>query len=85
MPNIQSKKKRLKQNKKINLANKSFKSKMNTSIKKANNTKDVNDINYAVSLVDSAVSKNILKKENAAREKSKLHSLTNTKTKKATN
>ncbi len=75
MPNIKSKEKRLKQNKKIRINNKGFKSQMNTAIKKANESKKPEDINNAISLIDSSVSKGILKKNNASRKKSKLHAL----------
>ena len=76
MPNIKSKEKRLKQSKVRNLRNKSFKSKMNTAIKNANTSAQAKDINYAVSLVDSAVTKKILKKNTASRKKSKLQKIT---------
>ncbi|NQX83827.1 MAG: 30S ribosomal protein S20 [Mycoplasmataceae bacterium] len=75
MANIKSKEKRLKQNKKRALSNKSFKSKMKTSIKLAESSRLEKDVNDAVRLVDSAVSKKIIKKGNGSKLKSKLHKI----------
>ncbi len=79
MPNIKSAIKRVNVNKKKNLENKSIKSQINTSVKKfedAVNAKDVESATKlyaeAVSVIDSAASKNVIHKNTASRKKSRL-------------
>ncbi|WP_338973051.1 30S ribosomal protein S20 [Spiroplasma endosymbiont of Panorpa germanica] len=80
MANIKSQEKRILTNEKSRLANKSFKSSVKTSIKKALIAKKANSadkdklVNEAVSLVDKGVTKGIFKANKAAREKSRLMS-----------
>ena len=77
MPNIKSAKKRVKVTKVKTLQNKMFKSAMKTSVKKykaaiAEGNKELAEKTYleAVGMVDRAVSKGIIHKNNAARKKS---------------
>ena len=77
MPNIKSAKKRVLVTETKTLQNKSFRSAMKTSIKKyqaalAEGNKELASKTYldAVSMIDRAVNKGILHKNNAARKKS---------------
>ena len=79
MANIKSAKKRIKTNEKARLVNKSFKSSMKTSIKKVedaivNNKKEEALVLFkeTTKLIDKAVNKGILHKNNAGRKKSRL-------------
>lgn len=79
MPNIKSQIKRVQTNEKARNRNAQFKSSVRTAIKKVRLAIDANDKalaeqNYklAVSLVDKAVSKNVMHKNKAARIKSGL-------------
>ncbi len=84
MPNIKSAKKRVKVTKTKTLQNKMFKSAMKTSVKKyktaiAEGDKALAEKTYidAVGMIDRAVSKGILHKNNAARKKSQYTKLLN--------
>lgn len=84
MPNIKSAKKRVKVTQKKTLQNKMFKSAMKTSVKKykaalAQGDKALAEQTYveAVAMVDRAVAKGILHKNNAARKKSQYTKLLN--------
>ena len=84
MPNIKSAKKRVKVTETKTLQNKMFKSAMKTSVKKykaavADGNKELAQQTYlqAVSMVDKAVAKGILHKNNAARKKSQYTKLLN--------
>lgn len=79
MPNIKSAKKRVKVTEVKTLQNKMFKSAMKTSVKKYKaavdaGNKDLAEKTYAdaVAMVDRAVTKGILHKNNAARKKSSM-------------
>ncbi|AOG60503.1 30S ribosomal protein S20 [Spiroplasma helicoides] len=78
MANIKSQEKRILTNEKSRLANKSFRSKVKTAIKKAALAKSEGTpekeqlINSAVSLIDKSVTKGVWKQNKAAREKSRL-------------
>ena len=79
MANIKSQKKRNITNKKANLRNSSFKSKVRNAIKKVEavvSTYDkvnaVKDLNLAISLLDKAVVKGVWHHKTVAREKSRL-------------
>ena len=72
MANIKSQKKSIRQDEKRAAANKAFKSQMKTAIKKAKSTGDAKDINAAVKLIDSAVTKGVIHKNKAASLKSKV-------------
>ena len=79
MANIKSAKKRINTIRRQTLENKTVKSTINTYIKKHKASDDAGDKETAstlysetVSLIDSAASKNIIKKENADRKKSRL-------------
>ncbi|WP_342269430.1 30S ribosomal protein S20 [Spiroplasma endosymbiont of Aspidapion aeneum] len=80
MANIKSQEKRILTNEKARIRNKSFRSQVKTSIKKALAAKEANDkdkdtlINYSVSLIDKSVTKGVYKPNKAAREKSRLMS-----------
>ena len=85
MPNIKSAKKRMKTDAKKKVANKANVSGMRTSIKKAtkeikNNNKEQADIAVkdAVKKIDKALSKGLIKKNKAARDKSKIMKAENT-------
>ena len=80
MANIKSQKKSIKQDEKRAARNKAFKSQMKTAIKKAETTSDSKDINVAVKLIDSAVTKGVIKKNNAANLKSKVMKIDNKET-----
>ena len=84
MPNIKSAKKRVKVTEVKTLQNKMFKSAMKTSVKKykaalAEGNKELAEKTYleAVGMVDRAVSKGIIHKNNAARKKSQYTKLLN--------
>ncbi len=84
MPNIKSAKKRVKVTEAKTLQNKMFKSAMKTSVKKYKaavdaGNKDLAEKTYAdaVAMVDRAVTKGILHKNNAARKKSQFTKLLN--------
>jgi small subunit ribosomal protein S20 len=84
MPNIKSAKKRVKVTEVKTLQNKMFKSAMKTSVKKYKaavdaGNKDLAEKTYAdaVAMVDRAVTKGILHKNNAARKKSQFTKLLN--------
>ena len=84
MPNIKSAKKRVKVTETKTLQNKMFKSAMKTSVKKykaaiAEGNKELAEKTYleAVGMVDRAVSKGIIHKNNAARKKSQFTKLLN--------
>ncbi len=77
MANIKSNKKRRRQDDKKYLRNKSLKSEIKTIIKKAQEAKDVKDINLAIKLIDKAVTSGVFHKNKAARLKSKVHSISN--------
>ena len=83
-PNIKSAKKRVLITKKKTLQNKSFRSAMKTSIKKyeaalAGGDKALASKTYleAVSMIDRAVNKGVLHKNNAARKKSRYTQMLN--------
>ena len=84
MPNIKSAKKRVLITEAKTLQNKSFRSAMKTSIKKyqaalAEGNKELASKTYldAVSMIDRAVNKGVLHKNNAARKKSKFTQMLN--------
>ncbi|ASP28225.1 30S ribosomal protein S20 [Spiroplasma corruscae] len=78
MANIKSQEKRILTNEKSRIANKAFRSKVKTAIKKAMVAKNDNLenkeqlVNEAVSLLDKSIIKGIFKANKAAREKSRL-------------
>lgn len=82
MPVKKSAMKRQRQNSKINLLNKSFKSSLRTAIKKVEAAVEANDKDAATNALptafkklDKAVSKGLVKKNNASRNKSRLAKL----------
>jgi small subunit ribosomal protein S20 len=84
LPNIKSAKKRVLVTETKTLQNKSFRSAMKTSIKKyqaalAEGNKELASKTYldAVSMIDRAVNKGILHKNNAGRKKSKFTQMLN--------
>ena len=83
MPNIRSAKKRLRQNKKRRLRNKSVKSYLKTITKKVKNAKEQTEaielLKEAYKAYDMAVSKGVIHKNNAARHKSRLTRFINKK------
>jgi small subunit ribosomal protein S20 len=83
MPNLRSAKKRLRQNKKRRLRNKSVKSHLKTVSKKVKDAKEKGDalvlLKEAYKAYDMAVSKGVIHKNNAARHKSRLTKLVNSK------
>ncbi|GMB10998.1 MAG: 30S ribosomal protein S20 [Candidatus Improbicoccus devescovinae] len=76
MPNIKSAKKRVKITAVKTLRNKSFKSKLKTSVKSFLKSQDpaekASKFSEAISLLDRSVSKGIMPKNNIARKKSAL-------------
>ena len=70
MPNIKSAKKRVNVIKRQTEENIPVKGSMRTAVKKA--TKDSSLLNDAIKKIDSAVSKGVIKKNTAARKKSRL-------------
>jgi len=83
MPNIRSAKKRLRQNKKRRLRNKSVKSYLKTITKKVKNAQEQTEaiglLKEAYKAYDMAVSKGVIHKNNAARHKSRLTKFVNKK------
>ena len=77
MPNIKSAKKRVNVIKRQTEENVPVKGSMRTAVKKA--TKDSSLLNDAIKKIDSAVSKGVIKKNTAARKKSRLKKKVNTK------
>lgn len=77
MPNIKSAKKRVNVIKRQTEENIPVKGSMRTAVKKA--TKDSSLLNDAIKKIDSAVSKGIIKKNTAARKKSRLMKKVNSK------
>ena len=75
MANIESKKKTIKQDSKRNLKNKSLRSEVKTAMKKANNSKKIEDINHAISLINKGITAGIFHKNKASRLNSKMHLL----------
>ena len=73
--------KRVRQSRKANLRNKTYKSKISTSIKKVLNSKDQKEaktnLNDAVKIIDKVASKRIIHKNKAANKKSSLYKFTN--------
>ena len=85
MPQNLSVKKRIRQNKVRNLRNRSLRSSLRTATKKVdtaimNNTleKAQSELKDAIPIIDTAVSKGIIHKNNAARKKSRLMRKVNT-------
>ncbi len=72
MANIKSNDKSHNQDEKARVLNHAQKSKMKTLIKKAIETKKVEDLNNAYSCIDSSLSKGIITKNKADRLKSRL-------------
>ncbi len=83
MPNIKSAKKRLRQNEKRRVRNKSVKTYLKTITKKVKNQEDKNFANEllkeAYKAYDMAASKGVIHKNNAARHKSRLTKFFNKK------
>ncbi len=79
MANIKSNEKRRRQDDKRNLRNKSLKSQIKTQMKKAQTTKKQEDVDYAVSLINKAISSNVFHKNKAARLTSKMQMIETTK------
>ncbi len=83
MPNIKSAKKRVLVAKVNNERNRAYRSEMRTALKKADAAVSANSadaaekVKVAVKVIDSAVSKGIIHKNNAARKKSGLMSRLN--------
>ena len=84
MANIKQQKKRIKTNEKARIRNVSYKSKLRTAMKAVRVAVEKNDIETAkvkltnaFSIIDRAVSKGIVHKATAAREKSNLQRLIN--------
>jgi small subunit ribosomal protein S20 len=74
MPNIKSAKKRVKVSARKTESNLKFRGSMKTAIKKVNKTANtsVEDVNDAIKKIDKALKKGIIKKNTAARKKSRL-------------
>ena len=81
MPVIKSAKKKLRQDKKRTIRNKSVENLFRKMVKKAQKNPTNANIQKAVSTVDKAVKKKIIHKNKAARIKSSLSKLQNVKTK----
>lgn len=81
MPNIKSAKKRVNVIAKRKVANNDFRTSMRTAIKKVEKANDkevaVKNLNIAIQRIDKAVSKGIVHKNYAARQKSRLTKLVN--------
>ncbi len=84
MANIKSQKKRIKTNEKARQRNVAYKSKMRTAMKKVRLACQANDKAKAIelnkvafSIIDRAVTKGIVPKKTAARQKSNLQNLIN--------
>ena len=85
MPNIKSAIKRVSVNEKKNAENKMIKSQINTAIKKYKTALAEKDLekatqllSEAVSVIDSAASKNVIHKNNASRKQARLTKLLKT-------
>lgn len=72
MPNIKSVKKRVEISAKRKDANAAVKGAMKTAIKKVTKTADTSDLNDTVKKIDMALKKGIIKKNTAARKKSRI-------------
>ena len=72
MPNIKSAKKRMKTDAIKKVQNKSKVSGMRNAIKKANKEISKENVDVAVKRIDKALNKGLIKKNKAARDKSKL-------------
>lgn len=81
MPVIKSAKKKLRVDKKRELANKILVKKLDSAIKRAKKSPAEKSIREAVSIVDKSVKKNIIHKNKAAKLKSRLSKLLSKKTK----
>ncbi len=80
MPNIKSAKKRVNVIKRQSEENIPVRSSMRTAVKKASKeTSNQNLVNDAIKKIDTAVSKGIIKKNTAARKKSRLMKKVNSK------
>ena len=75
MPTHKSVKKRLRQNKKANIQNRSIKSEIKTFVKKVEASLDEKDLKETVSLLDKAARKRVVHKNQASRVKSRLTKL----------
>ena len=75
MPTHKSVKKRLRQNKKANIQNRSIKSEIKTFVKKVEASLDEKDLKETVSLLDKAARKRVVHKNHASRVKSRLTKL----------
>ncbi|NCA96723.1 MAG: 30S ribosomal protein S20 [Bacteroidia bacterium] len=85
MAQIKSQIKRIGTNEKARVRNQAFRSKVRTQVKKVKDAVTVSNVELAkaelvkaVSLIDKAVSKNVIHKNAAARQKSHVQSLVNT-------
>ena len=76
MPTLKSSHKRLRQNRRARLRNRSARSELRTVLKKASNTSDKGELEtlmpQAVSVIDKSVRKGVLHRNTAARYKSDL-------------
>lgn len=79
MPNIKSAIKRLRTTNRKTKVNSPIKNAMKSSIKKVEKNKDSKDLKDAVKKIDKAVKKGIIKKNTAAREKSRISKIVNKK------
>ena len=79
MPNIKSAIKRVKTTDKKTKSNTPVKASMRSSIKKAENNKDTKLLSGAIKKVDKALKKGIIKKNTAARIKSRISKAMNVK------
>ncbi len=79
MPNIKSAKKRVKVGKRQTDENINLRSGMRTAIKKVVKTTDKESLSDAIKKIDKAASKGIIKKNTAARKKSRLMKKINSK------
>ena len=79
MPIHKSAKKRLRQNKKANIQNRSIKSEIKTFVKKVEASFDEKDLKKTVSLLDKAARKRVIHKNQASRVKSRLTKLVHQK------
>lgn len=79
MPNIKSAKKRVNVIKRQSEENIPVKGSMRTAVKKAVKDSSKENINDAVKKIDNAVSKGVIKKNTAARKKSRLMKKVNVK------
>lgn len=75
MPILPSAIKKMRQDEKKTLLNRAFKDKLHTAIKRAEKEKKSSSVNNAISLVDKAVKKHILKRNTASRITSRLATL----------